>query len=211
METLTRRGIPWTELEALQAELVGRVTRDPREAFLLVSEPTPTFTYGLSGTSAELLWADAEKRGVKVHPVARGGRWTYHGPGQIVIYPIGFLPKLGYPKRAVRKFLGDLASSVRLFLAGYGLKGDIRETPFGVFVGDEKIASFGLSLRNGVSSHGLAFYAKPQTGYFDGIIPCGMDRPRITSLEEAGVSLPWERVAGELTDYIKRGFQASKN
>lgn len=211
METLTRRGIPWTELEALQAELVARVTRDPREAFLLISEPTPTFTYGLSGNPAELLWPEPQRRGVQVHPVSRGGRWTYHGPGQVVIYPIGFLPKLGYPKRAARRFLNDLASSVLLFLTQHEITGEVRDTPFGVYLGDAKIASFGVSLRNGVSSHGLAFYLKPQTEYFHGIVPCGMAQPRITSLEEAGISLPWETAASELTDYIKRGFQASKN
>ncbi len=211
METLIRRGIPWPELEALQADLVARVTRDPREAFLLVSEPKPTFTYGLSSTPAELLWPDPKSRGVALHPVTRGGRWTYHGPGQVVVYPIGFLPKLGYPKRAARRFLADLAGSVQLFLTSHGLDSEVRDKPFGVFLPQGKIASFGVSLRNGVSSHGLAFYSKPQTEFFQGIIPCGMTQPSITSLEDAGVGLPWERAASELTDYIKRGFQASKN
>ena len=211
MERLTRRGIAWTDLEALQAQLVEQVTLDPRQSFLLVSEPQPTFTYGRSSDPGELLWEQPADRGVAVHAVERGGRWTYHGPGQVVIYPIAFLPQLGYPKRAARRLLSDLAASVCFYLETLGLAAEVRPDPLGVYLPQGKIASFGLSLRNGISSHGLALYVQPQREFFQGIVPCGMPDPRYTSLAEAGVQIAWETVADGLSGYIKRGFQASKN
>jgi lipoyl(octanoyl) transferase len=211
VERITRRNIPWADLEALQLELVERVTLDPRQAFLLVSEPQPTFTYGRSSNPSELLWNTPEDHGVAVHAVARGGKWTYHGPGQVVVYPIAALPTLGYPKRAARKFVSDIAEAVRRFLETLSLESEVRPEPYGVYLPQGKIASFGVSLRNGVSSHGVAFYTQPQRGNFQGIVPCGSAQTPITSLQEVGVDLAWETAANGLSDYIKRGFQASKN
>jgi lipoate-protein ligase B len=210
VEKLTRRAIAWNDLEALQAELVARVTKDPREAFLLVSEPESTFTHGRSSQAGDLLCNPAE-RGVAVAAVERGGQWTYHGPGQVVVYPIAYLPTLGYPKRAARRFLGDLAESVRGYLGTLELKSEVRPTPYGVYLPQGKIASFGVSLRNGISSHGVAFYLRPQRAFFSGIVPCGRSDSQITSLAEAGVNIEWETAAEGLSGYIKRGFQASKN
>jgi lipoate-protein ligase B len=128
-----------------------------------------------------------------------------------VIYPIAFLPALGYPKRAARRFLYDLASSVRFYLQTLGLESELKPHPFGVYLPQGKIASFGVSLRNGVSSHGLAFYVDAQREFFEGIVPCGVADSSFTSLADQGIKTDWHTAASGLTDYIKRGFQVSKN
>ncbi len=210
MELVTRRGIPWKDLEALQKDLVNRVTEDPSLSFLLVSEPLPTFTYGRSSQPSDLLWQTPADHGVAVESVERGGKWTYHGPGQVVLYPIAFLPTLGYSKRAARQFIGDLAQGVSAYLANLGLTSEVRPTPYGVYLPQGKVASFGVSLRQGISSHGVAVYLKPQR-FFEGIVPCGAADSTITCLADAGLNIEWETAANGLSDYIKRGFQASKN
>lgn len=211
METLIRRGISWPELEELQTDLVQQVTRDPRKQFLLISEPTPTFTHGPSSQAKDLLWTDTAQRGVGVYPVTRGGKWTYHGPGQVVIYPIASLPALGYGKRAVRQFVGDFAAGILAFLKSKGLEAQIQDNPYGLYLNGAKLASFGLSFRNGISSHGVALYLQSQAAYFEGIVPCGVACPALTSLAESRVLIDWETAALELADYVKRGFQPSKN
>lgn len=211
MTTTVRRNIPWDELEKEQASLIAAVTSDPTSAFLLVSEPQPTFTHGLSAKPEDLLWNDSAERGFAVHAAGRGGQWTYHGPGQVLIYPIAYLPMLGYPKRAARRFVETLVESVRAYLESLHIDSNVQCEPYGVYVGDAKIASFGISLRNGISSHGLAFYLTPQHAPFSGIIACGAQNVKTTSLAECGVSLEWDTVANALSGYIKRGFQASKN
>jgi len=210
VEVLYRRNIAWPELEELQLELKARVQADAHKAFLLVSEPTPTFTHGLSGKPSGLLWADPASHGTAVYPAERGGQWTYHGPGQIVVYPIAHLSALGYAKRQVRPYLQDLAASITRFLSKHSVASEVRDCPFGVYTARGKLTSFGISVRDGISSHGLALYLTPQTTGFAGIVPCGKADTALSSLQDEGVSLDWEAAASELTGYIKTGFQAPK-
>lgn len=210
MQTLTYRGISWPDLEALQAELQKRVAQDPREQYLLFSEPAPTFTHGPSGRPEDLLWQNPLEKGIQVFAVSRGGKWTYHGPGQVLIYPIVSLPSLGYPRRGVRKFVGDLAAGLQAFLSAHQLESEVRDTPFGLYLPKGKVASFGLAFRNGISSHGVAMYLESQQAAFQGIVPCGVPCP-ITSLAESGVQLDWNSASVEMGDFVKRSFQAKKN
>ncbi|MBY0370490.1 lipoyl(octanoyl) transferase LipB [bacterium] len=210
METIYRRGISWPDLETLQAELKARALADASQAFLLVSEPTPTFTHGISGKPSALLWANPAEKGVAVYPADRGGQWTYHGPGQIVAYPIAHLETLGYARRGVRPYLHALASSVTRFVQNQGIQAEVRDCPFGVYGPSGKLASFGISVRQGIASHGVSVYLKPQGDYFQGIVACGAAEITSSSLEQEGVSLDWDTAAHALSDYIKRGFEGSK-
>ncbi len=211
MELITRRAIPWAELEALQEQLVEKVRQNPQCQFLLLSEPTPTFTHGTSSSIQDLLWTDAAQREIAVHRVDRGGKWTYHGPGQILVYPIVSLASLGFGQRAVRRFVAQFANCIQTYLKSKGVQADIQEDPYGLFVKGAKIASFGLNFRKGISSHGAALYLTPQSPCFAGIVPCGVTNAKFTSLLEAGSDTAWESVASELGDHVKRGFQAPKN
>ncbi len=211
MEVLIHRGISWKDLETHESRLVDQVTNSPEKAFLLISEPQSTFTFGPSSNPADLLWKDPAEAGVAVHSVQRGGKWTYHGPGQIVVYPIASLSQLGYPKRGVRRYLEDLAQGIQSFLHSHSISATLGSCPFGVYTPLGKIASFGVRVSAGITSHGVAFYLKPQTPYFQGIVPCGQSQTRITSLQECGIDMDWIDAARELSGYIERSFQVSKN
>jgi lipoate-protein ligase B len=207
--TLIRRRTSWLNLEAEQKRRVAVVQANPSERFLLVSEPRPTFTYGRSATPADLLWGpeQCKTQSVDVQPVGRGGRWTYHGPGQILLYPIVQLQRLGYSRRAVHRFLVDLRQGVGNFLTSVGLSPELRDRPFGIYVGGRKLVSFGICLQRGVSSHGLALYLTTQQSFFRGIHPCGVPNEAFTSLEECGIALSWEKAAEQLEEEVKKNFK----
>lgn len=196
------RDIAFDRLEALQREAMARVRSGPERAEWIASEPRPTYTHGRAADPRGLLWtrAQAESRGIAVHGVSRGGQWTFHGPGQVVVYPIVSLRHRGYPTKAVRRFLEDLRAGVTDFLNDLGLEADasLPEKPFGVYVGGAKLVSFGIAVERGISCHGLALYLTDQTAWFAGIHPCGVVGERLTSLRALGVSLTWEAAADGL-------------
>jgi lipoyl(octanoyl) transferase len=210
------RDIPWSELENRQTARIESVRRDPNRGFLLFSEPQPTFTAGLSAAAADLLWTEPtrERERTEVHAVSRAGKWTFHGPGQLLLYPIVFLPSLGLNKRAAGAFLENLRGSVVHLLRGYGIDAQAPPhsslTPFGVYARGRKLASFGISLRGGICAHGLALYLSEQHRYFAGIHPCGVPAAPVTSVQEQGVDLGWDRASRELAELVKKGFQENR-
>lgn len=183
----------------MQNALVAEVAREQQPATLLLLEHPHTFTFGRRGQPAHLLWDEAEltRRGVGVHWVDRGGDVTYHGPGQLVGYPILKLADndhVGYVRR--------IEQSIILALARMGLVA--RQIPglSGVWIQAEiasrcvrcqshqrdkpaKIAAIGVKVdANNVTHHGFALNVNPQMEYFDGIVPCGIaDHPTVSMAE----------------------------
>lgn len=207
------RDVCWAELEKRQAECVAAVRENTQRAFLLLSEPRATFTGGRSANESGLQWDQTRRQqeGVDVQTVDRGGRWTFHGPGQILLYPIVSLPALGLHKRDVVPFLDALRGGVMDFLRDVGVAGAAApenscDKPFGVYVGDRKLVSFGISLHEGICAHGLALYAEPQTRFFEGIVPCGVPNQKVTSLVELGLRLDWEEAATRVAAAVKKRF-----
>jgi len=209
-EILTRRDIDFAELDQLQSQCVDSIRQNPERAYLLVSEPKPTFTHGRFANREDLLWSDdeVEQRGLAIRAASRGGKWTYHGPGQIVIYPLIQVRRLGYERRAVFSFMNDLRSSVQRGLTSMGIAAELRDRPFGIYVGERKVASFGMALHGGISSNGVAIYAQNQSDPFVGIHACGVANEKLTSLWEEGFRQDWEIAAQILTDHVKKGFKS---
>lgn len=212
-QCLTARDLPWDELEARQQACIAAVRENPRRAFLLLSEPRPTFTGGRSAGEAGLVWDGARRQneGVDRQTVDRGGQWTYHGPGQLLLYPIVSLPALGWRKRDVVPFLDTVRGGAVRFLNALGVKAETppnsKEQPYGIYVEGRKLASFGISLHGGICAHGLALYVKPQSHFFAGIVPCGVPSQPIVSLAELGVDIDWPNAAAALADAVKNSFQ----
>ena len=203
-----RRNVSWDALEREQTALISRA-RDFDEHHLLVSEPHPTFTQGRFSRTRDVLWNDEEltNRGIGVARVARGGQWTYHGPGQIVIYPIATLASLGFTRHAAYRFLALLSTSLQTFLSDHGIPCEQRSRPFGLYAKERKLASFGMCFEGGVSSHGVALYLTTQEEPFRGIHPCGCPGQTPISLQDLGWQLDWPTTAVSLTDHIKKGFK----
>jgi lipoate-protein ligase B len=117
--------------------------------------------------------------GVEVHHVDRGGEVTYHGPGQLVGYPVVNLRKWGGgPLRFVRALEEVLIATLNEF----GIEAASEDRPTGVWVGDAKISAIGVKVSRGATTHGFALNVGPDLSYFDHIVPCGMPDGRVTSM-----------------------------
>jgi len=151
-------------------------------AFLMLLEHPPVITIGRSGTREHVL-ADAARlrtERVEVVEVNRGGDVTYHGPGQIVAYPIIDLHRHG---RSVHRYLRDLEEVIILALSGFGIVGHRDAQYTGVWVGTEKIAAIGVAIRRWVTTHGFALNVAPNMDHFKLIQPCGIRGRGVTSIE----------------------------
>lgn len=153
------------------------------DTLLLVEHP-PVLTVGRRGSDTNIKvsreWlAD---HGVSVYPVNRGGDVTYHGPGQIVGYPI---MDLNYYGRDIRDFVSRIKDVfIRLLAEEYGIEATGGEREYtGVFVGDQKITAIGIAIKRWVTMHGFAFNVNTDIGHFDWIVPCGLADKGVTSLE----------------------------
>lgn len=176
----------WRRMQAL-AE-----TRGPEQAdeIWLLQHP-PVFTLGLNGSRTHLL-APGD---IPVVQVDRGGQVTYHGPGQLVVYP---LLDLGRNGLGVRALVCALERAVIRCVAAYGIeaRGD-REAP-GVYVEARKLASIGLRIRRNCSYHGLALNVDMDLEPFRRINPCGFSGLEVTQLADLGVETPLETVMDDL-------------
>lgn len=149
---------------------------------LILTEHSPVYTMGLrKGADQHLVWSaqDCARRGIAVIQSNRGGDITYHGPGQIVGYPILSLRH----RRDLHVYLRDLEEMVIRTLAAYGLPGARREGKTGIWLDNSrKIAAIGVAVRSWVSYHGFALNVCPNMRHFNGIVPCGITDGTVTSL-----------------------------
>jgi lipoyl(octanoyl) transferase len=143
-------------------------------------------------------------RGVEVHETGRGGDITYHGPGQIVGYPIIDLK----PDRCdVHRYVRDLEEVLIRTAAGYGIVGERVEGLTGVWVGREKLAAIGVRIARWITSHGFAFNVNTNLEYFDLIVPCGIADRGVTSLERLlGRAVDRQEVAEHLVANLRDVF-----
>lgn len=192
MQTVSRQSLHWDYLgrvpytEAVELQLAARSalkTGEGPERLLLLEHP-PVYTLGRNASGADVLaspeWLRA--RGVEVAECDRGGQVTYHGPGQLVGYPI---VNLSPDRRDVRRYVRDLQEVLIRTLAEYGVAAEGRDGQafVGVWTGEEKIASIGVHLSRWITTHGFALNVSTDLSYFTGIIPCGLHQVRMTSIE----------------------------
>jgi lipoyl(octanoyl) transferase len=170
--------IPYGDAFALQRRLHDARVADELGDLLLVLEHPPVYTRGRRTDAADLPLGEDwyRERGVDVCDTDRGGRVTYHGPGQLVAYPIMRVER-------VADFVHTMERAIVSALADEGIAAEPRATPFtGVWAGDAKIASIGVRVREGVSMHGLAVNVDNDLAPFEWIVPCGIDGVRVTSV-----------------------------
>ncbi len=191
-------------MDARVADIVDG--RAPEAVWLL--EHPPVYTGGTSASNAELI-----DRRFPVHRVGRGGQFTYHGPGQRVVY---VMLDLRRREPDVRKFVATLEEWIIRALARFNVRGERREHRIGVWVrrpdkGDgpeDKIAAIGVRIRRWVTLHGLSFNVEPDLSHFSGIVPCGIREHGVTSLAALGIPATmadadaalrdaWEEVFGD--------------
>lgn len=176
---LGRRG--YREAWDVQLELVRRRKQGAVCDQLLFVEHPPTITMGRNADAAHILAAPdrLRQRGFSVEETDRGGDVTYHGPGQVVAYPILDLKQW---RRDVGAYLRALEDVIMAVLLDFGVRSRRVEGLTGVWVADAKIAALGVHLSRWVTSHGLALNVSTNLDHFQWIVPCGLTKP-VTSLE----------------------------
>jgi lipoyl(octanoyl) transferase len=196
--------IGYAEAFEIQRELVEQRKRGEICDQLLFVEHPHVITLGRNGHLENLLAGDEHLRraGIAFHQSNRGGDITYHGPGQIVGYPIVDLRNW---KRDVVAYVRTLEQVIIDALANFGVGGERLNGCTGVWVDGKKIAAIGIHISRWVTSHGFALNVSTDLSYFQYIVPCGLTKP-VTSLRELGCSASQEAVSAALTEQFSIQF-----
>ena len=179
-----------------QIDLVNTKKADPFSPDLLIfTEHSPVFTIGSrTGAESHLLWDQQtlKDRGIEVHKTNRGGDITYHGPGQLIIYPI-----LSLHKRDLADYLRKLEIVIIRVLQSFEIDAGTREGKTGIWIEDRKICAIGVAVKSWITYHGLALNINPDLSHFQGIIPCGITDGSVTSLQNEISTLPEKKLIKE--------------
>lgn len=182
----------WREMQRITDE---RDASTPDRVWLL--EHPPVYTVGMNGDHSHILNPSA----IPVIDIDRGGQVTYHGPGQLVVYP---LLDLRRHHLGIRALVEALENAVIDYVSDYGIEAAGRRDAPGVYVDGAKLASLGLRVRRGCSYHGLAFNVDMDLAPFQGINPCGFQGLEVTQLADLGGPSDLESVAQELQPHLAR-------
>ena len=201
--------VPYDEALALQRALVEERRADRVPDLLLLLEHPPVITLGVKGDGGRAnIIATGERLaalGIAVAETGRGGDVTYHGPGQIVGYPIVDLK----PDRCdVHRYVRDLEEMMIRVCADYGVAAGRIAGLTGAWVGAEKIGAIGVRISRWVTSHGFAFNVKTDLRHFQLIVPCGIADRGVTSLEKAtGRELTMQEVENRVVEHFAAIFE----
>jgi lipoyl(octanoyl) transferase len=200
-------------LAAMEARVDAIARGEATEAVWLLEHP-PLYTAGTSAKAADLV----DPARFPVFPVGRGGQYTYHGPGQRVIYAMLDVKARGGD---VRCFVRMLEKWVIAALAEFNVKGEIRQGRVGVWVvrpdrpanadgtpAEDKIAAIGVKIRRWISFHGISVNVEPDLSHFDGIVPCGIRDHGVTSLVDLGLPVTMADLDAALLRTFEQAFAA---
>ena len=190
----------------LQRRLHQQVADGALPNLLLLLEHPHVYTLGRRGKTSDILVSDEalSRLGAEVHEIDRGGEVTYHGPGQLVGYPIVNLRTWG---GGPLKYVETLEQVLIATLAEFGIAGESADRPTGVWVGDGKITAIGVKVGRGVTMHGFALNVDPDLSYFEHIVPCGLPEGRVASMSSVlGKKVGLEQVLPVLAREFGRAF-----
>jgi lipoyl(octanoyl) transferase len=200
--------VPYRDAWELQRRVVAQRQRDAGSDALLLLEHPRVYTLGRRTDRSHLLFDEAQRaaRGIELVEVDRGGDVTYHGPGQLVGYPVLRLASL----RGVVDYVRTLEEVLIRVLATYGVVGERITDLTGVWVGDDKVAAIGVRVASkGVTSHGFALNVTSDLRDFDGIVPCGIVGRGVCSLQSLGIDTTTDEVADRVELAVADVFDAT--
>lgn len=210
MRTLEIRRLglmPYGEALVLQRSLVEQRRAGTVGDVLLLVEHPAVLTLGVRGDGgrSHILASDADlsARHIDVFEAGRGGDVTYHGPGQIVGYPI---IDLNPDRRDVHKYVRDIEEVLIRVAADYGIQAGRIPGLTGVWVGDEKLAAIGVRIQRWITSHGFALNHTTDLSHFSLIVPCGIQDRGVTSLEKLGCTAPRDEVEARIASRFAEVF-----
>jgi lipoate-protein ligase B len=175
-------GLNYLEIWDLQNKIANSVAIDKLDQTVLILEHEHVYTIGKRGKLSDILFPEDKliEKDINIHWIDRGGQITYHGPGQLILYPILNIVKLGLNPHEYIRLLEKLAIMTlnEFDINAYQIPGLT-----GVWIDNAKIASIGIKITRGVTTHGLAINVNPDLSYFEGIIACGALDQSITSMQ----------------------------
>ena len=184
----------------IQESLRNQVLKNDSNNFLIIVEHDHVYTLGKNANSSNVL-----NRICEIIPTQRGGDVTYHGPGQLVAYPIINLKKR---KIGVKSYVAMIEKLISNILFDYGLKPHVPIKETGVWIDDRKIASIGIHVSRGVTMHGLAINVNTNLTYFDNIISCGIEGVKMTSMDkELGKKIRMNDIKKSLITHFNQIFK----
>lgn len=194
--------IEYSEAYAIQKRLWSQKVEGQDADILIMLEHPPTYTIGKSGKLENLLIAkdELDKEGISLFFTDRGGDITYHGPGQLVVYPIIDLKNRG---KDIHRYIHDLEEVVIRTLADLSIEARRDEKNIGVWVGEDKIAAIGVGVRKWITMHGLALNVSPNLEHFSFINACGILDKGVTSISKL---LCHDLPLGTISEYIVARF-----
>ncbi|WP_413869126.1 lipoyl(octanoyl) transferase LipB [Albidovulum sp.] len=208
----TEGPVPYEEALAFMEARVAEIAAGRRDEMIWLLEHPPLYTAGTSARPEDL----TDPGRFPVHVAGRGGQYTYHGPGQRVVYVMLDLNRRG---RDVRAFVRRLEDWVIAALAEFSLRGELRDDRVGVWIArpdkprgpggaprEDKIAAIGVKLRRWVSFHGIAINVEPDLSHFEGIVPCGIREHGVTSLVDLGLPVTMADLDRALRATFPRAF-----
>ncbi len=206
----------WDYQERLLRGIVdAKVARQETVSRLLFCEHPPVYTLGKSGSLDHILISDSDRqaRGIEFYNTNRGGDITFHGPGQLVAYPILDLEHFGTD---IGKYLRNLEQVIIFTLADFGLKGERSPGETGVWLEpsvrgrERKICAMGVRCSRWVTMHGLALNMNTNLDFFNHIVPCGIAQKQVTSLaRELGAPIDESVVKDRVRQHFEQVFDAS--
>lgn len=205
--------VPYAPAVAFMEERAAAIAEGRAAELVWLLEHPPLYTAGTSAKAAHLL----QPARFPVHIAGRGGQYTYHGPGQRVVYT---MLDLRARRQDVRRFVSDLEEWTIRSLARFGVSAERRAGRVGVWVvrpdkpplpdgtpREDKIAAIGVRVRRWVTYHGIALNVTPDLGWFRGIVPCGITGYGVTSMADLGVSVPMAEVDVALRESFESVFR----
>jgi lipoyl(octanoyl) transferase len=187
--------IEYPDALKIMEERVNLIQKKQAPELIWFLEHPAIYTAGTSAIEEDLL----NKEQFPVYQTGRGGQYTYHGPGQRIIYLMLDLKRRGAD---VKKYVASLEDWIIASLAEIGIKAKKKEGKIGIWVGNKKIAAIGIRISKWVSYHGIAINLNPDINHYNGIIPCGIKEFGITSLHELGHKISYQ----DLDNILKSKF-----
>lgn len=190
----------------LQLKLVEELNQRPEKpGYFIITEPDPTITKGIRGEDSEIFLPkeELERRGIEVVDIKRGGKVTFHGPGQVVIYPI---LNLNHFKKSIKWYIESLEEVVISTLTKLGVKVHKTDGIVGIFSDKGKVCAIGIEVKRWKTMHGIAINHEVDLEYFKSINPCGIGEMGVTSVANEGRSISRELIVEEFKNTFSKKF-----
>jgi len=197
---------PYEPVWQLQKQIHAKRVAGEISDVVLLLEHDHVYTFGKNADKNHLL--DSRPQNSEIFQIDRGGEVTYHGPGQLVCYPIIDLHDY---KLSVSWYMRSLEKVIISCLKQFGLESNQKSSLTGVWMNDDKICAMGVRLSRWVTMHGFALNVNPDMTYFDGMIPCGIFELGVTSLKEKGIEISVESMAEKIMQNFNHYFIKTEN